>query len=305
MNAEPTAPRLPELLELVDHEDRAVGGNGETDADRSARRRNDSRVHADDFAVHIEQRTAGIPAIDGGVGLQEVVVGAGVDVAPGRGDDADAHAAAEAERVADRHHPVAHAHLAGIAERHGLERFLRLDLQECQVGLGVVPQDLGDFQARAVGEVDKDLVGALDDVVVGNHEPGRIDDEARAERTYLARQTVAALFVEEIVEELLEGRALGARPAGSAVGRCAVGRCFERLGRGNVDDGILETLGDVGHRIGAAGLAWRRGKAGEEQRERGCQHMGTPKPSLNQSAALKHVGKAPVSRSDRRPCDFA
>ncbi len=50
----------------------------------------------------------------------------------------------------------------------GLERLLRLDLEQREIGLGVVAEDLDDLQLGAVGEVDDDLVGALDDVIVGD-----------------------------------------------------------------------------------------------------------------------------------------
>ena len=163
----------------------------------------------------LNKRAARIAAIDGGVGLQEVVVGPGIDVALGGGDDADRDAAAEAERIADRHDPVAHAHLRGIAEGDGLERLLRLHFQQREVGLGIVAENLGDLQLGAVGEVDDDLVGALDDVIVGDDEARRVDDEARAERAHFARQAVLLLVIEEIVEEFLEGRALRAGTARS------------------------------------------------------------------------------------------
>ena len=48
----------------------------------------DRRVDADHLAVHVEQRAAGIAAVDRGVGLDEVVVGPGIDVAVARRDDA-------------------------------------------------------------------------------------------------------------------------------------------------------------------------------------------------------------------------
>jgi hypothetical protein len=114
--------------------------------------------------------TAGIAAIDGGVGLEEVVVRAGIDVALGSGNDADRDAAAEPEGIADRHHPIAHPHLRRIPEGHRLERLLRLDLEQSQVGLGVVAQDLHDLELGAVGEIDDDLVGTLDHVIVGDDE---------------------------------------------------------------------------------------------------------------------------------------
>jgi hypothetical protein len=37
-HAEPAAPRLAELAQLIDHRHRGVGGDGKTDADRAARR---------------------------------------------------------------------------------------------------------------------------------------------------------------------------------------------------------------------------------------------------------------------------
>src|SRR5580704_11457548 len=66
-HAEPTAPGLAELPKLIEHRHRGVGRHGEADADRAARRRDDRGVDADDFAIEIEQRAAGIAAIDGGV----------------------------------------------------------------------------------------------------------------------------------------------------------------------------------------------------------------------------------------------
>ena len=44
------------------------------------------------------------------------------------------------------------------------------------------------LERGAVVEDDGDLVGVGDDVVVGDHEPGRIDDEAGAERIDAARR---------------------------------------------------------------------------------------------------------------------
>ena len=67
--------------------------------------------------VHVEERAAGIALVDGRVGLDVVVVGSGLDVAAAGRDDAGRDRAAEAERVADRHHPVARPHVLRVAER--------------------------------------------------------------------------------------------------------------------------------------------------------------------------------------------
>ena len=177
-------------------------------------RRDDQRVDADHFAVEVEQRAAGIAAVDGGVGLDVVVIGTGVDVAVARRDDAGGDGAAEAERIADRDHPFAEPQLVGIAELHRDQRLGRLEFQHRQIGLLVDADQLG-LELAAVVHDDVDLVGIGDDVIVGHDDARGIDDEAGAERVGLVRLQIAALgtartamaVLEEIVEELLERRA--------------------------------------------------------------------------------------------------
>ena len=52
-------------------------------------------------------RAAGVALVHRRIDLDEVVVGAVADVAAARRDDAGGDGAAEAERIADRQHPVA------------------------------------------------------------------------------------------------------------------------------------------------------------------------------------------------------
>ena len=90
----------------------------------------------------------------------------------------------------------------------------RLHPQHARVGLLVAADDFG-LEPRAVVEDDGDLVGVGDDVVVGDDDAGRIDDEAGAERVDAARRAVrrlalaalAAAVLEELLEEFLERRA--------------------------------------------------------------------------------------------------
>ena len=90
-HAEPAAPGLAEIARAGRRRRLAsCRRDREADADRAARRRDDGGVDADHLAVHVEQRAAGIAAVDGGVGLDEVVIGTGIDVAVARRDDADA-----------------------------------------------------------------------------------------------------------------------------------------------------------------------------------------------------------------------
>ncbi len=180
-HAEPAAPDLAVLAQLIDHVDGGVGRHREADADRAAGRRDDRGIDADDLAVEIEQRTAGIAAIDGGVGLDVIVIRSGIDVAVARRDDAGGDRAAETERIADGDDPFAEPQLAGIAELHRLQRLVGVYAQERKVGLGVLADQIG-LELGAVVEDDIDLVGVGDHVIIGDHEPGRIDDETGAER---------------------------------------------------------------------------------------------------------------------------
>ena len=201
-HADPAALGLAELDELIDgalHDGRR---NGEAETDRAAGRRDDRRVHADHIAVHVEQRPARITPVDGGVGLDEIVIRPRRDVAVAGRDDAGRHRAAEPERVADRHHPVADPHRVRIAERDGGQRRVRLHAQHRKIGLLVLAHQFGG-EAAAVREVDRDFVGALDDVIVGDDDAAGVDHEARAERGHLAR---LLLFV-IVLEHLLIGRA--------------------------------------------------------------------------------------------------
>ena len=105
----PIQPRvtLPLSLKLRDHAFDGVGRNGEGDADRAAGRREDRGVDADHLAVDVEGRAAGIALVDRRVDLDEIVIGAGADVAAAGRDDAGRDRAAQAERIADRQDPVA------------------------------------------------------------------------------------------------------------------------------------------------------------------------------------------------------
>ena len=93
-----------------------IGRNGEADAHRAARGREDGRVDPDHPAVDVEGRAAGIAPVDGRVDL-DVVDELLADVAPVGRDDAGCGRAAQAEGVAHRDHPVAHARgLRGVLE---------------------------------------------------------------------------------------------------------------------------------------------------------------------------------------------
>jgi hypothetical protein len=73
---------------------RHVGGDREPDPGAAG---HDGRVDADDLAAHVHQGAAGVPGVDGGIGLEEVVEGPLADLAGLGADDAGGHGGLEPE----------------------------------------------------------------------------------------------------------------------------------------------------------------------------------------------------------------
>ena len=105
-HAEPAAAGLAEVAELVDHPGRPPPTTWRSRCRSSRRWARGSRCSPRSPAVHVEERAAGVAAVDRGVGLDEVVVAA-LQRAVARRDDAGGDREALAERVADGEHPVA------------------------------------------------------------------------------------------------------------------------------------------------------------------------------------------------------
>jgi hypothetical protein len=253
-------------------------GYGKADADRAAGRRDDRGVYADHIAVEVEQRAARIAAIDGGVGLDVVVVGTGIDVSVARRHDAGGD---EPPRLNGLPMAITHSPRRTLSESPELDRLdwlgRRRHLQHREIGLGVAPDDLG-LEPRAVGEDDGDLVGFRDHVVVGDHDAGGVDDKAGAERVHAARRAIGSLFVaalaaavlEELLEELLERRARWKLRHGLLAAAGAAASLDLLRGR-DVDHRVDHLLGDVGDVFRAAGKCRRRE---DGQRENSGGHRG-------------------------------
>ncbi len=95
-----------------------VDGNGETDACGGASGRVDRGIDADSFAMTVDERAAGIAAVDRGVGLDGFInegALAGLDRAADGADDAGRERALESERIADGQNFLPDLQRAGIA----------------------------------------------------------------------------------------------------------------------------------------------------------------------------------------------
>ena len=117
-----------------------------------------------------------------------------------------------------------------------------LDAEHREIGARVLEHDL-DLELALVGERDLHLVGAVDDVVVGDDDARGIDDDAGAERRFCSA-----------------ARRTAARRSGGRTGPPSAGCGGPRSSRPNLDDGWNHAL-DIGayERPNASGEAEPRG----------------------------------------------
>src|SRR5690606_21319708 len=188
----------------------------------------DSGIDADHFPAEVEGRAAGIAAVHRRVHLQVVVIGAGADIAAARRDDAGRDRAAEAERIADRHDPVADADLVivGKADIGELALVLLVDLEDGEVRAAVLADERG-AQLRTVVHDDGEGRAVVDDMVVGDdvavfgdEETGALGGRAQvtlavaslaaiAEAPVRAAVAMESVLAAEFTEETLQGMVVG------------------------------------------------------------------------------------------------
>ncbi len=145
------------------------------------------RIDADELAACVDERSAGVAGVDGGVGLNEVLERRDAELpAARRADDAHGHRLAQAQRVADRENDV--ADLEGIRPAEAdFGQVGQVDLQQRELGVGVRADQRGHGHA-AVGQLHANLVGVANDVIVRDDVAGAVDDDAGAERPAAERQ---------------------------------------------------------------------------------------------------------------------
>lgn len=93
--------------------------------------------YADYLAVHIEQAAAGVTAVDRRIRLDSGNAVVVVNLSVQTGNNALGNGCLKTERVAYYNNIVAEAQLVGVAQCSGGEVAVGLDLQHCEVGVGV------------------------------------------------------------------------------------------------------------------------------------------------------------------------
>src|SRR6185369_1394237 len=165
-----------QLRQQLFHE---IDGYRKTDPDVAAAPGEYRGVDPDHFAAQIDQRAARVSRVDRGVGLNEVVVRALIDMAPFGADDSRSHGVVEAKRVADRNHPFAYLETIRIAQIRRREISFGFDFDHRDISFRIAANDLG-IVLGIVGQPDDNLLRVLYNVIVGQDRAIAIDDKAGA-----------------------------------------------------------------------------------------------------------------------------
>ena len=177
-------------------------GDGEADADAAARTREDGRVDADEPAFHVDEGSARIAGIDGGVRLDEGLEIRHSDIGAGkRRNDARGNGLPDAEGIADGEDEVPDGEVVMVREGQRRQRLLHaLQPQDGEVRARIAQHDVrGELPLVVQGHLDLGRIG--DDMVVGYDEPVALDDHARAQRPLHALPGDRGATSEELLEE--------------------------------------------------------------------------------------------------------
>ena len=119
-----------------------VGGGGETDAFVAAALGEDEGVDANEVAFGVDEGSAAVAGVDGGVGLDVDHGVIGANLTGDGADDAHGDGVFEAEGAAEGEDDLALADFVGVAEGEGRE-FRAGDFEDGDVGFAVESDDLG------------------------------------------------------------------------------------------------------------------------------------------------------------------
>src|ERR1700733_2395781 len=181
-DADAAARDMAGLHQLLTHVHRNIDRDGERQPHVTARAAEDLRVDAHHFALHVEERAAGVARIHGHVRLDEghvaVAILAGQRTVNGA-HDARGRAVLKSERRAYGEHPLARLERIGVADAHDGQGAVGIDLDDGDIRALVDADHLGG-ELAPVGQSHGHGIRLSDDVRVGQYVAVGSHDEARA-----------------------------------------------------------------------------------------------------------------------------
>ncbi len=152
--------------------------------------RDHGRVDPDDGAVQVDERPSAVAGVDRGVRLDESLED---EVRAGKGSTERAHdpdgngrPTGETERVPDREHELTDPEVLGGAQTGG-RQVDAVDLDDRDVRRFVSADDVAR-EVASVRQVDADLSGPLDHVLVRDQVAGRVDHHGGRARRFAERR---------------------------------------------------------------------------------------------------------------------
>ena len=119
-----------------------IDRDGKSNPLASATSRQNRSIDSDQLSLGIDQGAAGVSRINGRIGLDEVLIVLDAQMRAAFGaDDSHGHRLADAERISNGKHKVAHLHFGGISQRNGW-KIVRVNFEYGDIGLGVCTDDV-------------------------------------------------------------------------------------------------------------------------------------------------------------------
>ena len=164
--------------EFVFNLKRQINRNSEGQAHKAAGSREDLRVNADDFSLHIEKRTAGVARVDGGVSLNERDKLIAWEVTALSRDDTARYCVLQTKGSADSSNPLAYFDIFRVAELNARKVF-PIDLNDSNVCFGITADNFG-IELTIISQMDLDFISAVNNVMVSKNQTVRTNNEAGA-----------------------------------------------------------------------------------------------------------------------------
>ena len=175
-HADIAAPNFSVANQPARHEFRGVTCDRETD---SLCRPDHGGVHPNNFTRRINERSARIARVQGGISLDDIVDQAArlrMHGASERADHARCDARLKAERIPDGNYNLPDAQVFRVGQSD-VGQVWRIDANDREIGIGIISDQLSVVFASIL-QIHPDLGRAVHDVPVGQNESVRRDDES-------------------------------------------------------------------------------------------------------------------------------